>query len=90
MAPIAVGNSLPEGTISYFDADDKLQEATVHSLAAGKKVILFGVPGAFTPTCRYVISSSLHNFLRYAAERLAALLRMHHSSIKHTVLIVII
>ncbi|CAN6456545.1 unnamed protein product [Victoria cruziana] len=51
MAPIAVGNSLPEGTISYFDADDKLQEATVHSLAAGKKVILFGVPGAFTPTC---------------------------------------
>ncbi|XP_031485405.1 peroxiredoxin-2B-like [Nymphaea colorata] len=51
MAPIAVGNSLPDGTISYFDADDKLQEATVHSLTAGKKVILFGVPGAFTPTC---------------------------------------
>ncbi|KAF3783975.1 Peroxiredoxin-2B [Nymphaea thermarum] len=51
MAPIAVGNSLPDWTISYFDADDKLQEATVHSLTAGKKVILFGVPGAFTPTC---------------------------------------
>ncbi|KAF3779254.1 Peroxiredoxin-2B [Nymphaea thermarum] len=51
MAPIAVGATLPDGTLSYFDAEDNLQQATVHSLAAGKKVILFGVPGAFTPTC---------------------------------------
>ncbi|CAN6441616.1 unnamed protein product [Victoria cruziana] len=51
MAPIAVGDALPDGNVSYFDADDNLKEATVHSLAAGKKVILFGVPGAFTPTC---------------------------------------
>ncbi|MBA0764400.1 hypothetical protein Gotri_013756 [Gossypium trilobum] len=51
MAPIAVGDVLPDGTLSYFDADDKLQQVSVHSLAAGKKVIIFGVPGAFTPTC---------------------------------------
>lgn len=52
MAPIAVGDVVPEGTISFFDENDQLQSASVHTLAAGKKVILFGVPGAFTPTCR--------------------------------------
>ncbi|XP_022965364.1 peroxiredoxin-2-like [Cucurbita maxima] len=51
MAPIAVGDSLPEGTVAYFDENDQLQQASVHSLVAGKKVVLFGVPGAFTPTC---------------------------------------
>ena len=52
MAPIAVGDPLPDGTLAYFDEQDQLQQVSVHSLAAGKKVILFGVPGAFTPTCR--------------------------------------
>ncbi|PON50530.1 Peroxiredoxin-2B [Parasponia andersonii] len=51
MAPIAVGDVLPDGTIGYFDQNGDLQNVSVHSLAAGKKVILFGVPGAFTPTC---------------------------------------
>ncbi|GMI83946.1 thioredoxin-dependent peroxidase 1 [Hibiscus trionum] len=51
MAPIAVGDVLPDGTLSHFDAEDKLQQVSVHSLAAGKKVVIFGVPGAFTPTC---------------------------------------
>ncbi|KAK9280901.1 hypothetical protein L1049_003792 [Liquidambar formosana] len=51
MAPIAVGDVIPDGTLAYFDEEDKLQQASVHSLAAGKKVILFAVPGAFTPTC---------------------------------------
>jgi len=57
MAPIAVGDVVPDGTISFFDENDQLQTASVHSLAAGKKVILFGVPGAFTPTCRYKVST---------------------------------
>nr|ADC95632.1 type II peroxiredoxin [Bruguiera gymnorhiza] len=51
MAPIAVGDKLPEGTLAYFDEDDELQQASIHSLAAGKKVVVIGVPGAFTPTC---------------------------------------
>ncbi|POO00903.1 Peroxiredoxin-2B [Trema orientale] len=51
MAPIAVGDVLPDGTVGYFDQNGDLQNLSVHSLAAGKKVILFGVPGAFTPTC---------------------------------------
>jgi peroxiredoxin len=54
MAPIAVGDSLPDGQLGWFDESDQLQQVSVHALAAGKKVILFGVPGAFTPTCRSV------------------------------------
>ncbi|RWW89754.1 hypothetical protein BHE74_00001202 [Ensete ventricosum] len=44
MAPIAVGDALPEGTLAGFDENDQLQQLSVHALAAGKKVILFGVP----------------------------------------------
>ncbi|KAK1289508.1 Peroxiredoxin-2C [Acorus calamus] len=51
MAPIAVGEKIPEGTVMCFDEEDKLQSLSVHSLAAGKKVVLFGLPGAFTPVC---------------------------------------
>ncbi|KAL9459435.1 hypothetical protein AB3S75_002770 [Citrus x aurantiifolia] len=51
MAPIAVGDPLSDGTLAYFDEQDQLQQVFIHSLAAGKKVILFGVPGDFTPTC---------------------------------------
>ncbi|XP_020273458.1 peroxiredoxin-2C-like [Asparagus officinalis] len=51
MAPIAVGDSIPDGTLAWFDENDQLQQLPMHSLAKGKKVILFGVPGAFTPTC---------------------------------------
>ncbi|KAK1666384.1 hypothetical protein QYE76_054543 [Lolium multiflorum] len=51
MAPIGVGSTLPDGQLAWFDESDQLQQVSIHSLAAGKKVILFGVPGAFTPTC---------------------------------------
>ncbi|KAH9650034.1 peroxiredoxin-2B [Citrus sinensis] len=43
MAPIAVGEPLPDGTLAYFDEQDQLQQVSVHSLAADKKVILFGI-----------------------------------------------
>ncbi|OEL20398.1 Peroxiredoxin-2E-1, chloroplastic [Dichanthelium oligosanthes] len=49
---IAVGDRLPDATLSYFDSTDgELQTVTVRDLTAGKKVVLFAVPGAFTPTC---------------------------------------
>ncbi|KAJ0881693.1 putative thioredoxin-dependent peroxiredoxin [Helianthus annuus] len=51
MAPIKVGDSIPDGTLAHFDEKDEMQQVSVHSLAAGKKVVVFGVPGAFTPTC---------------------------------------
>ncbi|XP_052175747.1 peroxiredoxin-2 [Diospyros lotus] len=51
MAPIAVGDVIPDGNLAHFDESDHLQQLSVHAVAAGKKVILFAVPGAFTPTC---------------------------------------
>ncbi|XP_071729479.1 peroxiredoxin-2B-like [Rutidosis leptorrhynchoides] len=51
MAQISVGDSIPDGTVAYHDDEDQMQNASIHSLASGKKVVIFGVPGAFTPTC---------------------------------------
>eukprot|EP00252_Welwitschia_mirabilis_P003744 TRINITY_DN137_c0_g1_i1.p1 TRINITY_DN137_c0_g1~~TRINITY_DN137_c0_g1_i1.p1 ORF type:complete len:165 (+),score=31.23 TRINITY_DN137_c0_g1_i1:65-559(+) len=51
MAPIKVGDKLPDGSLSYFDSSNNLQQLNVHDFAKGKKIVLFGVPGAFTPTC---------------------------------------
>jgi peroxiredoxin len=52
VATIAAGDKLPNATLSYFDpADGELKTVTVSDLTAGKKAVLFAVPGAFTPTC---------------------------------------
>jgi peroxiredoxin len=47
---IAIGDSLPEATFRVLGSEgiDKLTTAEIFS---GKKVVLFAVPGAFTPTC---------------------------------------
>ncbi|KAK9123983.1 hypothetical protein Sjap_013585 [Stephania japonica] len=50
-ATIAVGDKLPNATLSYFDDAGDLQTTTVADLTSNKKTILFAVPGAFTPTC---------------------------------------
>ncbi|CAL0323996.1 unnamed protein product [Lupinus luteus] len=51
MAPIAVGDVIPEGILAYLDDDNKPQALSIHSFSKSKKVIIVGVPGAFTPTC---------------------------------------
>lgn len=54
---IKIGDRLPAGTLSEF-----IEEETpgcsigpntfeVEKLVAGKKIVIFGLPGAFTPTC---------------------------------------
>lgn len=49
---ICVGEQLPEGVFSYFDSAGHCQTVKVSDLCAkGKKVVLFALPGAFTPTC---------------------------------------
>lgn len=47
---IAVGQPLPSGEFTFIAAAGK-QIQDVQTLFAGKKVVLFAVPGAFTPTC---------------------------------------
>ena len=40
-----------DAKLSYFDAENTMQEISVDELTRGKRVVLFAVPGAFTPTC---------------------------------------
>ena len=47
---IAVGQKLPDATFKTVTPDGA-EDVTTSELFAGKKVVLFGVPGAFTPTC---------------------------------------
>ena len=47
---IAQGQKLPAATLSQLTKDGMVNHQ-VTELFAGKKVVLFAVPGAFTPTC---------------------------------------
>ena len=47
---IKVGDKLPDCTFQTMTADG-VKPKTGAEIFAGKKVVLFGVPGAFTPTC---------------------------------------
>ncbi len=48
--PIQVGDTMPEGRFNVMKADGP-GSISSNELFAGKKVVLFSVPGAFTPTC---------------------------------------
>ena len=47
---IKVGDALPEATFMTMGSDGP-EPVTTSDVFAGKKVALFAVPGAFTPTC---------------------------------------
>jgi peroxiredoxin len=47
---IKAGDKLPEATFKTM-TEDGAKDLTTADVFAGKKVVLFGVPGAFTPTC---------------------------------------
>ncbi|MGB3388805.1 MAG: peroxiredoxin [Pseudaminobacter sp.] len=47
---ISVGDKLPEATFKTMTADGG-KSLTTADVFSGKTVVLFGVPGAFTPTC---------------------------------------
>ena len=54
---IKVGDRLPAGTLQEFYDVEKdgcaigPNPVTIEKLTRGKKIVLFGLPGAFTPTC---------------------------------------
>ncbi|HEX3952908.1 MAG TPA: peroxiredoxin [Stellaceae bacterium] len=47
---IKVGDKVPSATLKYLSPEGP-KEITTDELFGGKKVALFAVPGAFTPTC---------------------------------------
>ena len=47
---IQEGDKLPEATLHVMQGN-QLTAVTTEELFAGKKVVLFALPGAFTPTC---------------------------------------
>jgi len=47
---IQVGDSIPQGTLKIMGAEGPT-DITTDEIFAGKKVVLFAVPGAFTPGC---------------------------------------
>ena len=48
--PISVGDALPAATFRVSTSDGPVPKST-SDVFKGKKVVLFAVPGAFTPTC---------------------------------------
>ena len=47
---IKVGDRVPTASLKHMTADG-MQTITTDQLFKGKKVVLFALPGAFTPTC---------------------------------------
>ena len=60
---IKVGDSMPAVKIMQASAEGP-KEAAIAEIFAGKTVVLFGVPGAFTPTCS---AKHLPGFVQHAA-----------------------
>lgn len=59
---IAVGDRLPEATLLSVHADDGKKVALAEKLK-GRKVVIFGLPGAFTSTCS---TTHVPSFMRTA------------------------
>ena len=61
---IKIGDRLPEGSLRVKQADGTVKQVTTHELFDKQKVVLVGVPGAFTPTCH---SAHIPTFVRNLA-----------------------
>jgi peroxiredoxin len=61
---IKVGDSLPKATFMVMTADGP-KPRTTDEVFAGRKVVLFGLPGAFTPTCH---RNHLPGYVAHASE----------------------
>lgn len=65
--PISVGDTLPAATFRVSTADGPVPKTT-DEVFKGKRVVLFAVPGAFTPTCH---KNHLPGYIARADEILA-------------------
>jgi peroxiredoxin len=80
---IKVGDKLPAGTLSEFIEVETAgctlgpNEFKVDDLTRGKKIVIFGVPGAFTPTCSAKhVPSYLQNIDKLKAKGVAEVICM--------------
>ena len=60
---ISTGDALPDGTLIKL-GEQGPESVSVADLTKGKRVVIFAVPGAFTPTCS---SSHVPSFVRTKA-----------------------
>ena len=61
---IKAGDKMPEGSFTHMTKDGP-QKISTEQLFGGKTVVLFSVPGAFTPTCD---AKHLPGFVELAAQ----------------------
>ena len=61
---ISAGEKIPAGALAHKTADG-IDQVSTDDLFAGKTVVLFSVPGAFTPTCS---AQHLPGFVQKAAD----------------------
>jgi len=73
---IKAGDKLPEGTLTEFVETERPgctvgpNAFQVGDLTKGKKIVIFGVPGAFTPTCSAKhVPSYVKNFDKLKAKK---------------------
>jgi len=57
---ISTGDTLPDATLTRIGADGP-EQVQISSLLKGRKVAVFAVPGAYTPTCH---SAHVPSFIR--------------------------
>ncbi len=60
---LSTGDQLPDATLSRI-GDAGPEQVSISGLARGKRLVLFGLPGAFTRTCS---ATHLPSFIRTAA-----------------------
>lgn len=64
---LTIGNKLPDATLIRM-GDSGPQQVPLAKILAGRKVVIFGLPGAFTPTCS---TAHVPSFIRTADQFLA-------------------
>lgn len=61
---IKVGDKIPDATLTHM-TEDGPKPITTSEIFGGRKVVLFALPGAFTPTCS---NQHLPGFVKHADE----------------------
>ena len=62
---IKVGDKFPQGILAFYESKS-LKTIQIDEILRNKRVIIFGMPGAFTPTCsQYHIPSIINQITNY-------------------------